>query len=270
MESRLTVIIPCKNEQSHIRSCIASLGSIADEILVADSGSTDGTLDFVRELGNCRIIEREYIHSGDFKNWAIPQASHPWILLVDADERVSTELAKEIKQLLLGTPSQDAYWIYRANYFLGHRIRFGDWGRDKVIRLFRRDISRYKGNTDHAEIAVSTGNVGVLRNRLEHYTARYYDEYLEKLQRYTSLQAERWHTAGVRSNSWRLMFGGPLRFLRSYIFRLGFLDGVAGFHVSMLTGIYAYWKQVRLWELQHSANLPYDTEPVQPRNKKVA
>ena len=254
MESLLTVIIPCKDERANIRSCVASVRSIAGEILVADSGSTDGTLDVVRGLGGCRTIQREYVYSGDFKNWAIPQAIHPWILLLDADERVPAELAREIKQLLRGGPSQDAYWTYRTNHFLGHRIHYGDWGRDKVIRLFRRDISRYTGDTDHAEISVRTGKVGVLRHRLEHYSARHYDQYLTKLRRYTTLQAERWHAAGLRSNPWRLMLGGPFRFLRSYVLRLGFLDGVAGFHVSMLMAIYAYWKQVRLWELQHAAN----------------
>jgi len=262
MDSRLTVIIPCRDEREQIGSCIASVQAIADEILIADSGSTDGTLELVNQIGGCRTIEREYVHSGDFKNWAIPQATHPWILLVDADERVPVELAREIELILRGPPSRDAYWIYRANHFLGHRVRFGDWGRDKVIRLFRRDASRYEGDTDHAEISVSTDRIGVLSHRLEHYSVRRYDDYLAKLRRYTTMQAEQWHAAGVRSSRWRLMLGGPFRFLRSYVLRFGFLDGAAGFHVSMLMGIYAYWKQVRLWELQYAADPTNVEEPV--------
>jgi (heptosyl)LPS beta-1,4-glucosyltransferase len=89
----LTVLIPCKNERLNIKDCIESVRGIADEILIADSGSTDGTLEIVRGLGGCRIIEREYVNSANFKNWAIPQAKHEWVLVVDADERVTPELA---------------------------------------------------------------------------------------------------------------------------------------------------------------------------------
>src|SRR5262245_65872301 len=97
---KLTVLIPCKNERLNIKDCIESVRGIADEILVADSGSTDGTLDIVRELGGCRIIEREYVNSANFKNWAIPQAKHEWVLVVDADERVTPDLAEEIRTVL--------------------------------------------------------------------------------------------------------------------------------------------------------------------------
>ena len=95
----LSVIIPCKNERENIVACIASARQVADEVLVADSGSTDGTLEIARELG-CRIIEREYGTSGDFKNWAIPQAAHEWVFILDADERITPELADEIRETI--------------------------------------------------------------------------------------------------------------------------------------------------------------------------
>src|SRR3954468_16424518 len=124
---KLTVLIPCKDEIQHIRACIESVRPIADEILIADSGSTDGTLEVVRSLGGCRIIEREYVNSADFKNWAIPQARHSWVLVVDADERVKPELAAEIKSLLASEPPVDGYYLRRETYFLGHPIRHGSW-----------------------------------------------------------------------------------------------------------------------------------------------
>ncbi len=130
MKARLTVIIPCKNERKNIRPCILSAQRVADEVLVADSGSTDGTLDIIRDVGGCRLVEREYINSGNFKNWAIPQATHDWVLIVDSAERVTPELAKEINALLTAEPDRDGYHIYRANYFLGYRIRHSGWGRD--------------------------------------------------------------------------------------------------------------------------------------------
>ena len=136
MTAQLTVLIPCKDERRNIRACIESVQAIADEILIADSGSTDGTLDIVRDIGGCRIIEREYINSANFKNWAIPQARNEWVLIVDADERVTPELATEITKLLESPPEdKDGFWIDRANHYLGYRIRHCGWNSDAVLRF---------------------------------------------------------------------------------------------------------------------------------------
>ncbi len=256
MKHRLTVIIPCKNERKNIRPCIESAKRVADELLVADSGSTDGTLEIIDDAGGCRVVKREYVNSGNFKNWAIPQASHPWVLIVDSDERVTPELAAEINALLESGPPRDGYHIYRANYFLGHRIRHGGWGSDKVLRLFRRDRGRYVGESDHAEVTVSTGNVGRLKGRLEHFTYWTYDQYFRKLKRYTVQSAESRYAAGKRVSFFRMLLSGPLRFLHCYIIRLGFLDGIAGLQICTLTGTSSFVKQVRLWELQHALPQP--------------
>ena len=256
MKHRLTVIIPCKNERKNIRPCIESAKRVADEVLVADSGSTDGTLDIIHDAGGCHVVHREYVNSGNFKNWAIPQARHPWVLIVDADERVSPELAAEINALLESVPRHNGYHIYRANYFLGHRIRHGGWGSDKVLRLFRRDLGRYVGESDHAEVTVSTGSVGYLKGRLEHFTYWSYDQYFRKLQRYTVQSAQSRYAAGKRVSFARMLLAPPLRFLHCYIVRLGFLDGIAGLQVCMLTGISSFVKQIRLWELRHALPQP--------------
>ena len=112
----LTVIIPCKNEREQLAACIASAKQLAADVLVADSGSTDGSLEIARALG-CRVIEREYRTSGDFKNWAIPQAANPWVLILDADERLPPELAAEISQVL-ERPKYDGYRIRRRRFFM--------------------------------------------------------------------------------------------------------------------------------------------------------
>lgn len=252
----LTVIIPCKNEQRNIRACLASVRPIADEILVADSGSTDGTLEIVRGSPDCRLIEREYVFSGDFKNWAIPQAGHEWVLIVDADERVTPGLAAEIRQVLLSGGSLDGYWVYRNNYFLGHRIRHCGWQNDSVLRLFRRDEGRYVGDTDHAEVRVRSGRVGRLRHRLEHFTCWTYDQYFAKLNRYAAWQAHIWRQGGRRPTLSGLLLRGPWRFLRSYVIELGFLDGLGGLQLCVLMGIYSYMKQARLWEQWYAVPQP--------------
>jgi glycosyltransferase involved in cell wall biosynthesis len=246
----LTVIIPCKNEREHLAACIASAKLVAADVLVADSGSTDGSLEIARALG-CRVIEREYRTSGDFKNWAIPQAANEWVLILDADERITPELAAEISRTLQ-RPQHDGYHIRRLNHFLGHPVRFGPWRNDSCLRLFRRDEGRYVGPTDHAEVEIATGRVGWLRERLIHYTCTTYEQYLPKLQRYAAVQAEVWHRKGRRTNLAQMLLRGPLRFLQGYVVRFGFLDGLAGLQVCALVAYLSYLKHAWLWEIQNS------------------
>lgn len=245
----LTVIVPCKNEAKNIRACIESFRGIADEILIADSGSTDATLDIVRSIGGCRIIEREYVHSGDFKNWAMQHATYDWVLIVDADERVTPQLAEEIRTVLSGPVEADGFWIYRENYFMGHRVRFSGWQSDRCLRLFRRSCGQYVGDTDHAEVEIRTGRVGRLRHRLQHYSYWSYDAYFQKFNRYTSWQARVWHAQGRKPGFLRMLVTVPSRFLWLYIVRLGFLDGHVGLQICMLSAFYSFMKRARLWEL---------------------
>lgn len=258
MRERLTVLIPCKNERLNIRPCIESCLEIADEILIADSGSTDGTMDIAREVGGrrCRIIEREYVHSGDFKNWAIPQAGHQWVLLVDADERITPELAAEIVKTINSGSAADGYWIYRRNHFMGRPVRFCGLQNDCCLRLFRRDVSRYVGDNDHAEVQVSSGQVGKLKSRMMHYTCWSYDQYLRKVERYTKVQSQLWHRNGRQPSYWQLLLRAPVRFIRDYVFQLGFLDGLVGVQYSMLQGYYSFLKESRLWELTRALPQP--------------
>ena len=248
MSQKLTVIIPCKNERENIGACVVSARQVADEVLVADSGSTDGTLEIARELG-CRIIEREYGTSGDFKNWAIPRAAHEWVFILDADERITPALAAEIRGELV-EPRHDGYWVYRRNYFMGHPIRFGPWKNDRCLRLFRRDLGRYVGPTDHAEVELSSGTAGSLRERLTHYTCDSYSQYLPKLSRYADVQARLWQSEGRRATLRHLLLRFPLRFLQGYVWRLGFLDGLAGLQVCVLVAYLSWLKQAYLWQLQ--------------------
>jgi glycosyltransferase involved in cell wall biosynthesis len=248
------VIIPCKNERENIRACILSARRVADEVLVADSGSTDGTLEIARQL-ECRIVEREYGTSGDFKNWAIPQAAHEWVLILDSDERITAELAAEIRREL-ADPRHDGYWIYRCNHFLGHAVRFGPWKNDCCLRLFRRDMGCYVGPTDHAEVELSRGTAGRLRERMVHYTCTSYAQYLPKLARYAEVQARIWQQQGRRTGRAQLLLRFPLRFLQGYLFRLGFLDGLAGLQVCVLIAYLSYLKHAFLWQLQNARQVP--------------
>lgn len=257
MRSPLTVLIPCKDERLNIRPCIEAARKVADEVLVADSGSTDGTREIAGSLG-ARVIERDFVGYADFKNWAIPQARHPWVLIVDADERVTDELAAEIRAVLADPPTHlDGFWIYRKSFFMGHEIRYSGWNTDKVFRLIRRDVCRYRDRLVHEEIVVPRERAGRLRNRLTHYTYWTYDQYFAKYLRYTRLGAEELWDQGRRTG-WRGLMVRPfLRFLQLYLLRRGFLDGLPGLQVCMLQSFFVtFVKQGRLWEMQHALPQP--------------
>jgi glycosyltransferase involved in cell wall biosynthesis len=264
MAEKLTVIIPCRNERKNIRLCVESVREVADEIIVADSLSTDDTVEIVKSLGGCRIVQREFVGYVDFKNWAIPQARHNWVLIVDADERVTPELAREIRQVLQSPPeSIDAYWIYRRNFFMGHEIRHCGWNTDDVCRLIRRDRCRYGAKRVHEEIEVERHRTAWLKNRLVHHSIWSYDDYFRKRIQYTQLSAQDAWQDHKRTSSFDLLVRPMLRFLQLYILRLGFLDGMPGIQVCMLTAYFnTFVRQARLWEMQYALPQP---DPEQER-----
>jgi glycosyltransferase involved in cell wall biosynthesis len=271
---RLTVLITCKDERANIEPCLESVVGIADELLIADSGSTDGTLEYVRDRGDCRVIEREYVTAGDFRNWAIAQARHEWVLLVDADERVTPELAASIRAALAADPDCDGFTMVRVNYLMGREVRHTDWARDYLIRLFRREAAWYNPLNDHAIAEFRSQRIGSLAGRLDHYSLWSWGPYLQKFDRYTRLQAERWYAEGRRPSYASMMVRPPLRFLRDYVLHRGFLDGMIGLQLSMMAAFYAFMKQARLWEL-HRGLTPADAEaerqarPVEPARPAV-
>ncbi len=251
MRQPLSVIVPCKNESRNIGACIESFYAIADEIIIADSGSSDDTLEIAATYPKVRIIERDYRTSGDFKNWAIPQASHCWVLIVDADERITSDLANEIVGELTTGPKSDGYWIFRDNHFMGHSQRYGDARRDAVIRLFHRDRGRYEGPSDHGEINIATGLVGRLRNKMTHYSVWEYDQLLDKYRRYTTLQAQQWDDKGVDTSYFKLLVRPAFRFFREFILQGAILDGKVGLQTAWMAAFYSFSKQARLWERKH-------------------
>ncbi len=242
----LTAIVPTYNEEATLRDCLDSV-RFADEILVVDSFSTDATLAIAREFG-ARILQHEYVYSARQKNWAIPQAAHEWVLLVDSDERVTPGLRDEILAVLSGDPRHDGYWVRRANHFLGRRIRRCGWGTDRVIRLFRRDVARYQDREVHAEIDLP-GPLPVLEHPLEHHSFRSFGQYFRKLQLYSEWGAARLHKEGRRAGPVSILLRPVLRFLKMYVVRLGVLEGVHGLVLSLLGAFTVYLKYARLWEM---------------------
>lgn len=246
----LTVIVPTYNEEENLADCLASVG-FAAEVLVVDSFSTDGTEGVAKARG-ARFVQHEYVNSASQKNWAIPQATHEWVLLVDADERVSSALAREIQEVLREGPAHEGYWIKRRNHFLGREMKHGGWETDAVIRLFHRDSARYQDREVHAEIDLP-GPLPTLKAPLVHYSFRSWSQYWPKIQKYTDWGASQAFREGRRSGVVSILVRPFLRFFKMYVARLGFLDGAEGAQLALLGAFSVYLKYSKLWELSRQA-----------------
>ena len=245
---KLTAIIPTGNEIANIKEVIATV-SFVDEILVVDSFSTDGTYEKAKELAT-KVIRRDYKYSASQKNWAIPQAEHQWILLLDADERVTPELEQEIKGILQN-PTEDtvAYWIGRANHFMGKRVNYSGWRNDKVIRLFKRDFCKYEDKHVHAEI-IADGKVGRLKNKFHHNTYISLDKFIEKLNRYATWQAKDYDKKTGLLTPYHFVIKPFWGFFKHYVIQSGFRDGVVGLTISYLQGYAVFMRYAKLWLLR--------------------
>lgn len=251
---KLTAIIPTGNEEHNIEAVLQSV-SFADEIMVVDSYSTDRTVELAKKHTDF-VIQREYENSASQKNWAIPQANNEWILLVDADERVTPELQAEI-QKVLQNPDKDAYWIYRKNFLMGRRLRFSGWQGDKVIRLFRKSKCRYEDKQVHAEVMVD-GSTGFLKNKLEHHTYNGLDSYIAKAYRYSTWGAYDRVEKTKNITLFHLLLKPMFTFFKMYILKLGILDGKVGFIISAHSATYIFQRSLKIWRIKEGEKLNTD------------
>ena len=247
---KITAIIPTYNEENNIADAIKSV-EWADEILVIDSYSTDQTVRLARQMG-AKVIQRKFDNFSAQKNYAIDKASHEWIFLLDADERVTPRLRNEIMTVLRKGPQAVAYWIPRQNFLGEKKIRFSGWQHDRCIRLFHKKHARYNGRFVHEEIEAD-GKVGMLRNKLVHFTYRSEEQFNRKMEMYARLKAKEWLAGGKRYNPFLQVLTSAYRFFRHYILHLGFLDGKAGWKIAV-NSMKTVWKRYEnLRKLEKSA-----------------
>ncbi|HEY1435383.1 MAG TPA: glycosyltransferase family 2 protein [Thermoanaerobaculia bacterium] len=242
----VTAVVTTLNEEVNVRDCLASL-SFADEILLVDSFSTDRTVEIARGIAGVRVVQREYFGSAAQKNWAMDQVTTPWLLIVDADERIPERLATEIQTLLEHGPEEDHYFIRRENVFLDRVIRHSGWSTDKVVRLIRRGTARYPNRRVHADLAAD-GPTPTLLAPMTHYTFRSLGQYLEKLHRYAAWGAADAFRQGRRAGPIELMFRPFWRFVRMYVIQAGFLDGRHGLVLCALQSWGVFLKWAKVWE----------------------
>jgi glycosyltransferase involved in cell wall biosynthesis len=241
----VTAVIAAHDESANIEACIASV-EWASEVIVVENDSADDTIDRARAAG-ATVISPPFTTIGAARNQAIVRAKTPWILVLDADERCTPELAAEIELTVRGTDRQ-AFRIPRRNFFLGKEIRYGGWGADRPIRLFRRDL-RYNSNLVHEHVDVPAGaRMCDLSATLLHYTYTSLDQYFEKFDRYSRWWAEQNFAKGRRSGAGAVFIKPPARFLRMYLLKGGFRDGARGVVLACLAAASVLAKYARLWE----------------------
>jgi hypothetical protein len=243
---KLTVTVITLNEAAHIEAALASV-AWADEVIVVDSGSSDGTLEIARRHAT-RVEARDWPGYGAQKNRAAELAANDWILSLDADERVTPALAQEIRAVLQD-PAADGYRIPRVTWYLGRWIRSTDWYPDLQLRLYDRRKARWNLRQVHESVEL-VEPAGRLRHELQHFAYRDVSHHLVTIDRYTTLAARQWATEGRRASAVGAVAHPPLAFARNYLLRGGFRDGAAGLLVSLLNSYYVFLKFVKLWELQ--------------------
>ncbi|MCK5574109.1 MAG: glycosyltransferase family 2 protein [Bacteroidetes bacterium] len=243
----LSVVTLTLNEERNIADCLES-ARWANEIIVVDSGSTDRTLEIARKYTD-KIVEVEWTGYGAARNVGILRATGDWILWLDADERVSPELADEIKAILRQPdPDISGYRIARRAYFLGRWIKHAGWYPARVARLFLRVKGKFTESRVH-ERSVVDGSLANIDHDLLHFTDPDLTHYFVKFNRYTTLAAQDMHTGGRRFSLADLLIRPPFVFFKMYVLRLGFLDGIQGLILSVVSAAYVFTKYAKLWEL---------------------
>ena len=242
---KITARVNTFNEEDNIAAALESV-RWADEILVVDSDSADRTVEIARRYTD-RVIQHPFASHGAQHNYADSLCTHDWVLALDADERVTPELAAEIQRVRAQGTAQDGFRMARRAWYLGRWIRHSGWYPDWQTRLYRRAVTRWDGEPPHEEPKVA-GKVAYLNGDLLHFTRRSLHEHIEVMNRYTDLSAAARWREGRTVSGWQLALTPPAVFLRSYVGKQGFRDGWQGLVIAYLAAAYVHIKQAKLME----------------------
>lgn len=242
------------NEEKNIRRCLESLSAVADEIVVVDSESTDGTRQIAKSLG-AQVIVQKWLGFGAQKQFAVERCAHDWILSLDADEELSPELREKLLHLK-NAPEESlarGYKIPRLTFYLNRPVRHGGWYPDWQLRFFDRRVGRWKQMLVHESVELKAGAaVEKLKQNIMHRSIETPAEHHRLIsERYAPLAAEQMLARGRRTNRLRIYSAGLLAFTQTYLLKLGFLDGFVGFCIARFAAHHAFLKHLLLWELQN-------------------
>lgn len=242
----ITAIVLTKNEEEKIAKCLDSL-SFCDEIIVCDDFSTDSTCSIAKKY-KAKILKRHL--NQDFasqRNFALNYATNEWVFFVDADEVVSKELASEIINVLPRT-EKNAFYVHRSDYFLGKRLRYGEFGNSKIIRLAKKDAGLWSRSVH--EVWDIKGDVGELKSSLLHYPHDNLFLFINSINFYARIHALENYRSGEKSSIFLIIFAPVFKFFQNYFFRLGFLDGTHGIVAALMLSFHSFLAWSNLWILQ--------------------
>ncbi|MEJ2689424.1 MAG: glycosyltransferase family 2 protein [Deltaproteobacteria bacterium] len=249
--SLLSVAIITLNEALFLPRCLASVATVADEIVVVDCGSTDGTVELARQHG-ATVLHHEWQGFSDQKQYAVDSCQFPWILLLDADEYLPSESAAAVRNTL-ANPRAKAYSFPRKNFFHNREIRHGSWGKDRVLRLFDRNSFSLSGQQVHEEVS-GKGPMANLSCAIHHTPRKNLASFLDKANAYSSLGAEQMFQAGKKATLATAFAHALWNFFFNYFFRLGILDGGPGLLIAAADTADTFFKYAKLWELDQAGD----------------
>lgn len=253
MLNKLSLVVISQNEEAALAQCLQSCMSLVDEIVIVDSGSTDGTQEIALKY-QARFIHQDWLGFGAQKNYAVTLAKHDWVLCLDADEYLTAELALEIRQEL-DNPRAEAYQLIRCNKFLGKFLRHGAGYPDCSIRLFNRRAANWSNDLVHEKVeVVSACVVATLKHDYLHNSGEDFMKYLHKQDRYTTTQALRMFELNKSVKLSKLFLSPLVHFVKYYLLRRGFMDGVAGFIHIGIGSINSFQKYAKLYALYQQRN----------------
>jgi glycosyltransferase involved in cell wall biosynthesis len=252
----LSVVIITYNEEANLARTLDSLHPLLPhaEVIVLDSGSSDSTVEIARQFGATVFVETWKGFSAQ-KNSALDKATGDWILSLDADESLEPALAGEILEAIRSSPQSavNGYFIPRKNHFLGRWIKHGGYWPDSKLRLFRRNAARFEDRLVHEDARLANGATGSLQHALIHHSYPTISEYIEHMNRYSSLGAQMALAKEQNAGAVNIVLRPLATVLYNYFLRLGFLDGREGLLLHLHHGVYVWWKYAKLWELKEQA-----------------
>ena len=247
----LSAIVITRNEAHNLHDCLQSMHGLVDEIVVVDSQSTDATVAIAQQYSATVAQPADWPGFGPQKNRALDMATCDWVLSIDADERVTPELAAEIRQVLQTGHTQVVYKMPRLSSYCGKFIHHAGWQPDYVLRLFKRGTAKFSDDLVHERV-VSDQKVVALQNHLLHYSYLNFSQVLSKVDAYSSASAKQAYARGKRSSVAAALGHGGWAFFRTYVIRRGFMDGAHGLALSISNAETSYYKYLKLWQMQQA------------------
>ena len=245
---KLSVGLIVNNEERILGKTLDAIKDLADEIIIIDSGSIDSTVEIAESKG-ARVYVEKWKGFGPQKNSVIEKCSGEWILLIDADEVVSIELKKRIKEIISGENTHDVYDINRCSVCFGKELKHGGWSNQYATRLWKNGVVKINDNLVHEKF-ICDSLKGKIKEKIYHYTYLTLSDYITRFDRYTTLGAEEYIKRGKKSSFFNIVINPFFKFIRMYIFRLGFLDGVEGLLIAIFSGMYTMTKYFKLREME--------------------